>query len=340
MNLPSDLQRLAPFLAVAVLALAGLFVVTRGLGGGNGSAPDANAVMQRALTTSPESGVLNLSTRVSLELATQAGAQAPRSETLTFSGPFVEPKSETDLGQADLTVREVKGGTTTTARALTTGERGFVQVGGSWYELTGAQAKRVFSDEESGDQGPFLKEAGIDVQKWTTNPRTEGSAQVDGVETHRIVGDLDMDALLADLDDQTSASSDSFTRDAAKQGEVELFVGKDDGLLRKVSVRGDLSAQGAGGSARVTIRFDVAIREVNKPQRITAPQNANPPGRIDEVATSRLGPFAEDIRTPRRGEGGGSKAGQRGERSRKAYIDCVSQAQDTAALEKCQRLVP
>jgi hypothetical protein len=298
--------------------------------------------MQRALTTSPQSGVLNLSTRVSLELATQGASQEPRTETLSFSGPFVEPKSERDLGQTDLTVREVRGGGTTTTRAISTGERGFIQVGGSWYELTGPQAKRVFGDEESTDNSPFLKEAGIDVQKWTTNPRMAGSAQVDGVETHRIVGDLDVQALLADFD-ETSASADAFTRAAAKQGEVELFVGKADGLLRRVSVRGNLAAQGGGATARVTIRSDVAIREVNKPQRITAPQNANQPGRIDEVPTSRLGGFADEIRTPRRSGGGGSKAGenrQRRERSGQAYMNCVSQAQDAAALEQCQRLVP
>jgi hypothetical protein len=340
MNLPSELQRLAPFLAVAVLAIAGLFVVTRGLGGEDGGAPDAAAAMQKALTTSPKSGVLDLNARVSLELATAGGAQRSRTQSQSFNGPFVEPQSEDGLGQSDLTMREVNDGATSTARAISTGERGFVQVGGSWYELTAGQAKRVFSDGQSNDNEPFLNEVGIDVQKWTTNPRVAGSAQVDGVETQRIVGDLDMQALLADLDGATSASADAFTREAAKQGEVELLVGKDDGLLRKVSARGNLTAQGAGGNARVTIRFDVAFRDVNKPQRITAPENANPPGRIDEVSTSRLGPFAEDLRTPQRSSSGGGANRQRRERSGRSYVNCVSQAKDTAALEQCQRLVP
>jgi hypothetical protein len=44
MNLPSDLQRLLPYVVVAVLAVAGLLLVVRGVGdtGGNaGGAPDA-----------------------------------------------------------------------------------------------------------------------------------------------------------------------------------------------------------------------------------------------------------------------------------------------------------
>jgi hypothetical protein len=38
-NLPTDLQRLAPLLAVAVLAVVGLFLVTRGLGGDEATVP-------------------------------------------------------------------------------------------------------------------------------------------------------------------------------------------------------------------------------------------------------------------------------------------------------------
>ena len=39
MNLPSDLQRLLPYVAVAVLAVVGLFLVMRGIGGDEASVP-------------------------------------------------------------------------------------------------------------------------------------------------------------------------------------------------------------------------------------------------------------------------------------------------------------
>ena len=39
LNLPTDMQRVAPLLAVAVLAVVGLFLVTRGLGGEDSSVP-------------------------------------------------------------------------------------------------------------------------------------------------------------------------------------------------------------------------------------------------------------------------------------------------------------
>jgi hypothetical protein len=45
-NLPTDLQRLAPLLAVAVLAVVGLFLVTRGLGGEETTVPPNPAPAQ------------------------------------------------------------------------------------------------------------------------------------------------------------------------------------------------------------------------------------------------------------------------------------------------------
>ena len=50
MNLPSDLQRLLPYIVVAVLAVAGLLLVVRGVGdtgGSAGGAPDAVQTVPR-----------------------------------------------------------------------------------------------------------------------------------------------------------------------------------------------------------------------------------------------------------------------------------------------------
>ena len=55
MNLPSDLQRLLPYLVVAVLAVAGLLLVVRGVGGTGGSAggsPDTGRTAPRDETPS------------------------------------------------------------------------------------------------------------------------------------------------------------------------------------------------------------------------------------------------------------------------------------------------
>ena len=47
MNLPSDLQRLLPYVAVAVLAVVGLFLVMRGIGSDEPAVPPSPAPVQR-----------------------------------------------------------------------------------------------------------------------------------------------------------------------------------------------------------------------------------------------------------------------------------------------------
>ena len=47
MNLPSDLQRLLPYVAVAVLAVVGLFLVMRGIGSDETSVPPTPPPVQR-----------------------------------------------------------------------------------------------------------------------------------------------------------------------------------------------------------------------------------------------------------------------------------------------------
>jgi len=44
MNLPSDLQRFLPYIAVGVLAVVGLVLVMRGVGPGNGGAADPSRI--------------------------------------------------------------------------------------------------------------------------------------------------------------------------------------------------------------------------------------------------------------------------------------------------------
>jgi hypothetical protein len=44
MNLPSDLQRFLPYIAVGVLAVVGLFLVMRGVGPGDGGTADPSRI--------------------------------------------------------------------------------------------------------------------------------------------------------------------------------------------------------------------------------------------------------------------------------------------------------
>ena len=237
MNLPSELQRLAPFLVVAVLALAGLFLVTRGARRRGrrraGRQPvDAAGARDRAEERRPRRA---LTGRPGAPVGPggQQGAQ-----TLSFSGPFVEPASEDQLGTGrSARLARSTGDATGHGTRLSTGERGYVQVGGKLVRARpAAQAKRIFGEDPPTSKS-LLEALGVDVQKWThESARRRGRRQVGRC---RHAPSRRGPRRRSDARRTSTRSSDGSgqaahrTRDAAKQGEVELFVGKDDGLLRK-----------------------------------------------------------------------------------------------------------
>src|SRR5687768_3366663 len=94
-KLPSDLPRLAPFIAVAVLALAGLVLVTRGSGGG-GAGANANEVLGRALVEGPRTAVMNVKAVITAEVA--GAPRATRGGTYSATGPV---EQSTDPQQQD-----------------------------------------------------------------------------------------------------------------------------------------------------------------------------------------------------------------------------------------------
>jgi hypothetical protein len=79
MNLPSDVQRLLPYIAVAVLAVVGLVVVMRGVGAGNGGgepAPEPPRIVQPAKpggsTGKPDGGAGKARERTPVKRSKQA----------------------------------------------------------------------------------------------------------------------------------------------------------------------------------------------------------------------------------------------------------------------------
>jgi uncharacterized membrane protein YgcG len=270
----------------------------------------------------------------------------------TSTGSFVEPTSNDPfaLGENDYTTRHTEDGKTAVTSGISVDERGYLRAAGRWYELSKGQARRVFNDEDTGRHSGSLKEADLDIEAWTQAPKLAGTATVDGVEVERITGTLNVDAMLATFDNATDGDDSIQTTfaNAQKRGDVELLVGKDDGILRKASVRSQLQLQGPGGTARMALNFDIAIREPGKPQKITAPANPAPVGAIKDVPRSALGDEEDAIYPTSKGSGkgsgsggssgGGSRSGSK--RSSQAYVSCVERATDTAALERCQAFLP
>jgi hypothetical protein len=334
MNLPFDLQRLAPFIAVAVLATAGLFVVTRSVGGGGGSSgADSNVVAEKAFSENPKTAVLTTKALVKVE-----GADS-RSFIFAATGP-VEESGPGKIDKADLQIDESTGARNTSLRLVSTGDRGYLKADGRWYELSDRQFKNLFAGR--GGSGTFVSDLGFDVAKWIKNPKIDGGSRVDGVEVQELSGELDSGAMAADVRRLDSGALDSVLQNAQPGGRVSVFAGKADGIVRRIEVTGSATGKKA---ARATLRFEVAQVAVNEPQKIEAPKSALPAGRIAGIDRKALGSRAEALRTgggekPTKGNSGTGAKPKSSRRSGKAYVNCVAQAQTGAALEQCQALVP
>src|SRR5215207_2269284 len=221
-KLPSDLHRLAPFIAVAVLALAGLLLVTRGISGGGGAGANANEVLDKAFTERPRTGVLDVKAAITAEVAGAPGAT--RGGTYSASGPFEQQADPAQQDKADLKVSETDSGAgkDVNLRMVSTGDRGYVRVAGNWYRLTPQEFEQAFAEETAagGKSQTIVSDLGFDLQSWIRNPRIVGAAKIDGVDTHQVSGDLDATAMAADFDEQETGAAggderfDAFLRDA------------------------------------------------------------------------------------------------------------------------------
>ena len=73
----------------------------------------------------------------------------------------------------------------------------------------------------------------------------------------------------------------------------------------------------------------------------TPPPAKTSPAKPDPAKSSpQQGSTAKSKPTPGHFEADGPKGSRRPKASKQTYLDCVGQATDTAALEKCQALVP
>jgi hypothetical protein len=347
-TLPASFQRLLPFAAVALAVLAAVLLVARGLGGG--STASAQQVLDRALKEEARSGEFNAHVNFGLDdggtpttlvnsvvtgagAATAAGKPAP--QRLHFSDQIA--------GKDPISLDE-----------LSTGERGYIQVDGQWYLLSDAQYKRVFTP---GKSRSFVEALGFDPRRWMRDPKLETSARVGGVEVSHVSGAVDADAALTDLGFYKGATTTATKgvvaaiKSSAKHGTMDVLVGKQDGILRKISVTAQTDPVKGGPQVRSTLRFAIGLDKVNQPVKVVEPKGALAPSLIATIPRAKLGDEADDILgVPTKSSGTGGTARKRhkaaapthrkSRQGQKSYVSCVQSAQDLAALDRCQTLLP
>src|SRR3712207_6126000 len=124
------------------------------------------------------------------------------------------------------------------------GERAYARVGDELQELTGSQLEALRDAAgELGGEGGLLE---LRIDDWIEDPKAEDGGEVGGAEADRVHGELDIVATVNGLVGlargfgraipRISGSAAEQLREATKETSFELYSGKDDRLLRRLTM--------------------------------------------------------------------------------------------------------
>jgi hypothetical protein len=366
-------RRLIPVL-LALIAVA----VAVGIAacGGNGDSANARQVVKQTFEGKKrvDSGKLDLSMTANLRATGLAATQLKEPIVIKMSGPF-QSRGDNSLPAMDLELSATGSGQDFSAGAISTGDKGYVTFQGKPYSVpdsTFGRFKRGFEQQQKQDNQSSnnldLKALGINPDNWLENPKNEGDEEVGGATTTHVSSNVNLDALLADVDhllkraDKLGLSQQQLQqvpqglnsqsrkqiKDSIKRAKVDIWTGKDDKTLRRLrlDVSFDLppalqsQAQGVQGG---NIKLDLEVADVNKPQDIKAPANPRPWSELQQqIGQSSLGSSLGGSSGGSSGglggsSGSGSSSGGTGSTSKRAqkYLRCVQKAQRPEDVTKC-----
>ncbi len=290
---------------IAVVALSGC----GGSGNGGGSSDPAAVLGATFSNKKPiKSGRLDL--QVNIRGASVAGLPSPFH--LGLGGPFASasgggtPKFQFDLA-VGTSAGELSIGT------VSTGDHGWLQIAGKAFTLPdSAFAGLKTQKSSSSSSGLQLSSLGVDPRRWLTSPKVVGTEDLAGDRVTHVSSGVDVPRLLDDLGNvlgnagklglngvagvgsALSPSARAKLQKAITSAHVDVWTGEEDRLLRRLRV--DAAVTGTDG-AKGTLRLQLSLSALNRPQPIGPPANPRP---LSEL-TSALGALAAT-----RGAGTGS----------------------------------
>lgn len=290
-----------------VAALSALVTLAVGLAACGGSSGDATESVEKAFDKPIKSARMALS--IDLELKGVPQLKGPVS--LKVNGPF-ESRGGDKLPILDWDVSASGAGQTFTAKAISTGDNAFVGFQGTNYEV-GAEAVASFNkqlaDQSKGEgENRSLKDFGIDPSGWLKDAKTEDDTKVAGVETTHVSAGVDVAKLIDDLNavvqkanvpgapkpEQLTDSQRKMITEAIDDPKIDVFIGKDDDVLRRLSTeiafeipqaeRGE-----AGGAEGGKVAFSIEFADVGEKQSVAAPTGAKPIAELTDQLGSLFG---------------------------------------------------
>jgi hypothetical protein len=233
--------------------------------------------------------------RFSMRLSAEDFQGVPQLEgaSLEVAGRF-QGQGTDAMPEFDIDMKIAAPGERLHVGAISLGDEGFLTKGDRAYAVPG-QIMGTMSDARTeisgyaGEPAPKLSVVGFDVGGWITDPKVAGTETIDGVEVTHVEGTLDAGQFvdgLAELGPGSDlpeadyldgvASNEAMLRRVIGEPEVDVYVGSEDRILRRLAVTADLNlaaaGEGAGGARDGKVLFDVRLSDVNEPQTIAAPE--------------------------------------------------------------------
>jgi hypothetical protein len=301
-----------------------------------------------------------------LRLTPTGGTPATGPIAARLEGPFAASEEEDGLPGFDLDLSLNAGPQAFTAGVVSTGEDGFLRFQGGTFQLP----EQVFAEfrqgylqsrerSEQGEDGPRSFAAlGIDPRGWLRDPQIVGEEEVGGADTTHIRADIDVAALLEDINQILSQAGElgvaqpgqtpqqltdvqrRLVTEAVRSARMDLWTGAEDRIVRQLRLEVDYAIpeeaqEEAQGLTSGELALEVTIAELGEDQEIEAPEDARP---LDEL----LGQFGGQLPGGGAPEGGANPEGGGGESGGAAteYDQCLEEAGgDVGAIQECAELL-
>ena len=384
------MSRKRTFLLLAASAALAAVLSACG-GGGGGSSANPQQVIENATFEGVESGTVDLNLNV--KSTGEHGGNLKLSLTGPFQSTGKESLPELALalkanGEADGEPVDIDGGLTVL------GDRAYVDYNGTEYEVDPTtfgfvksgfeEAQQEGEKESKGGEATACQKAAtsLNLEEFVDNLENEGGEEVGGVKTIKLSGDLNpkhgVDAIVKLMETPSCTSEleaagplplaqlkreQSKLTSAVKEAHVQVYVGEDDHIVRKVVA--DLTVEPKGSDETSEVELDFTLGKVNEPQTIKAPANAEPLeklfgklginplellGMMQGGGGVNLGSMLEGITGAIGGNGNSSGGGGGNSSGRpeiglpsggagKEFQECLTEVEGAADLQKCASLM-
>jgi hypothetical protein len=354
------LNRIRVSVALA-LALASALLIAACGGGGNNEDPQHVLTETFSNPTSIESGNFDLDVKIET-----SGGDEPGSLEVKLGGSFQSPgPGQFPEFDFDLSYHGDSGSQTSSGSGglTATGDGAFIKIQGTeyavpqrLYDAFTSTYMQLQSQNGSGQQKGLLQSLGINLVGWLTDLKNEGTEDVEGQKTIHISGKANVPQIVDDLKTIAKEAGTPVGKiniaqldqlnSIVQSGDVDVNSGESDKLLRRLSVSFDLKPPPGTPGAPDSLTFDLELNlaDVNNPQTIQAPANAQP---LSANVLRQFGIDPSQLGSALRGGLGTSGVLPESGRSRaaptpsaaQAYQQCLSQASGVTALQQCAKLL-